>query len=513
LESEKDGVPTYRITDWEPYEVSIVSMPADINCGIGRAADAVAKIPETKIEETRTMKKCKHCGREIDQDFCGCPGERKAIQEEARLAEVGRCKAIRDAARSFSERGGSELAEELVNDPSATVDTFRERMLAKIDAEQKQTENLRREGHTESRVTETLRYDRKSLDAFSRYGAKAEEVAHKSGQWARAILTNDEKAVRWCKDHGLDMRVMYEGSGAAGGFLVPDEMENSIIDLRLKYGVCRQVAQRFPMNSGTLSIPKWSSGTTAYFPGEQSATTESDAAFQQVQLVAKELSALTRVSMSLMEDSVIDLASFLAEQQAYAFAVKEDACWIDGDGTSTYGGMVGLKALLETSGMAGIFTAAAATDLPSEIILSELNGVMSVCPSYALNGAGWLLSPTYKALVIEKLAAAAGGNTNMTLANGVMTQQFLGYPINTAENCYKTTATDLSGKAFLFFGNFRQGTAFGERRGITIQVLRERYAEYRQVGVLGSERIDIVNHGCGDTSNAGPIVALIGGAS
>jgi HK97 family phage major capsid protein len=63
----------------------------------------------------------------------------------------------------------------------------------------------------------------------------------------------------------------------------------------------------------------------------------------------------------------------------------------------------------------------------------------------------------------------------------------------------------------LFFGNFQQGVAFGERKGITVQVLRERYAEYRQIGVLATERIDINCHGVGSTSAAGPIVALIGG--
>jgi HK97 family phage major capsid protein len=38
LDSEKDGEPIYRVTDWEPYEASIVGVPADTNVGVGRAA-------------------------------------------------------------------------------------------------------------------------------------------------------------------------------------------------------------------------------------------------------------------------------------------------------------------------------------------------------------------------------------------------------------------------------------------------------------------------------------------
>ena len=34
-----------------------------------------------------------------------------------------------------------------------------------------------------------------------------------------------------------------------------------------------------------------------------------------------------------------------------------------------------------------------------------------------------------------------------------------------------------------------------------------------QIGVRGTARFDIVNHDVGDTTNAGPIVALCGGAS
>ncbi len=37
LEKEENGVPYYRVTSYEPYEVSFVSIPADISVGIGRS--------------------------------------------------------------------------------------------------------------------------------------------------------------------------------------------------------------------------------------------------------------------------------------------------------------------------------------------------------------------------------------------------------------------------------------------------------------------------------------------
>ena len=37
IETDDDDDDTYRVTDWEPYEVSLVSVPADPSVGVGRA--------------------------------------------------------------------------------------------------------------------------------------------------------------------------------------------------------------------------------------------------------------------------------------------------------------------------------------------------------------------------------------------------------------------------------------------------------------------------------------------
>ena len=42
-ESGEDG-DIYRVSDWEPFEVSMVSVPADASVGVGRAADADSQI-------------------------------------------------------------------------------------------------------------------------------------------------------------------------------------------------------------------------------------------------------------------------------------------------------------------------------------------------------------------------------------------------------------------------------------------------------------------------------------
>jgi phage head maturation protease len=44
VEEKKGEMPTYRCDDWEPMEISIVSIPADISVGVGRSfEEPVAK--------------------------------------------------------------------------------------------------------------------------------------------------------------------------------------------------------------------------------------------------------------------------------------------------------------------------------------------------------------------------------------------------------------------------------------------------------------------------------------
>ena len=40
-EGTRNGVDVFRVTDWEPFEISIVSIPADVTVGIGRNADSL----------------------------------------------------------------------------------------------------------------------------------------------------------------------------------------------------------------------------------------------------------------------------------------------------------------------------------------------------------------------------------------------------------------------------------------------------------------------------------------
>jgi hypothetical protein len=173
-------------------------------------------------------------------------------------------------------------------------------------------------------------------------GEGSAERAYRFGQWFLAVRGID-KATAFCRENGIVLsRAQQEGVNEAGGFLVPEEFGNDLIDLREQYGVFRREAKMVPMASDTRSDPRRTGGLTAYFVAESGAGTASDKSWDRVSLTAKKLMVLARYSSEVNEDAVINMGDDLAGEIAYAFAVKEDNCGFIGDGSSTYGGMQGV---------------------------------------------------------------------------------------------------------------------------------------------------------------------------
>jgi HK97 family phage major capsid protein len=262
------------------------------------------------------------------------------------------------------------------------------------------------------------------------------------------------------------------------------------------------------MSSDTLDWPRRTGGLTAYFTAENTAVTESTTAWDNVNLVAKKLAVLTRMSTELSEDAVVSVADILTSEIAYAFASKEDDCGFNGDGTGTYGGIRGLTVLaIDGSHNAGKYTAASGHNTFATLDNTDLTGLIGTLPQYALPGAKFYVSQLGFAQTFERLIATAGGNSISTL-DGSIQYRYLGFPIVISQKL-PAIATTLTTKAMLFFGDLSLAAAMGERRVVSIKRSDERYFDQDQIGLLGTERVDINVHDMGDNTTAGPLVSLV----
>lgn len=399
--------------------------------------------------------------------------------------------------------------------------------LDKIDADiadEQRVEDLRRAtaapmnitgNETRATVPAQARHRVGLLKAF-----KNEEDAYTAGMFLLATIGRSapgrthlnsmgERAAKWLMERGIDVvtRAQNEGSNTGGGFLVLPSFEQAIIDLRESYGTFRRHAGVTPMSSDTQSQPVRTGGLTAYWVNEASQITESEKTWGQVTLTAKKLAALSKFSSELNEDAIISIADDLAREMAYAFAIAEDAAGWNGDGTSTYGGIFGLRPkIINGSFTASVHTASVATF--GTLTKGDLEGAMGKVPKYVTNPRWYISNPGW-VNALMRIATAAGGVTATEMANGIRVPSYLGYPVET-DQTLPLVLTSLTGVAMAFFGDLSLAVKMGERRGITISLSDQRYWEYDQIGIRATERVDIVPHSLGSTTAAGPLIALVG---
>lgn len=380
-------------------------------------------------------------------------------------------------------------------------------------------------------VPATARKAFSKLTAFSDQrdsgGFTPEESAYHFGQYCLAKASRDlpevynfVDATRFAHEHGMLRNAHYEGVGDTTGshLFVPDEFGSDMIRLREEYGAARQCCKMVQMMSDTRTDPRWVSGLTSYFTGEGVAATESSMVHQQVRLTAKKMTVLSTYSSELNEDSVMDLAQTLASEMAYADALKEDQCFIDGDGTSTYGGIVGLKTQFATTtlGTAPGYRDSTTSNTWAAIVIADLTSLISVVPVYAQSGIKFLCSSQFYYQVMVPLLNAAGGLTGAEMAGGFRgTPTFQGIPVVFSQAMGVATATSTIA---VFLGNFAMGASFGDRRRQSIEFSREatigsvNLFESDMIAIKSSQRIDMNVHSIGSNSAAGPIVALSTGS-
>ncbi len=338
-------------------------------------------------------------------------------------------------------------------------------------------------------------------------GFESAEQAYRAGKWCQAAILGNAQAEQWCKDYDVEYRVQVEHSNLKGGFLVPQEFSSAVIDLREEYGVARQKLRIVPMGTDSMVVPRRTGGLTAYWVGEETATTESDKTWDQIELNPRTLAALTRISKELSDDAAISIAADISSEMAYAFSNKEDEALFNGTGASTYGAIVGLISACATA-TATVYTTGTTRIAFSDLTFGDFETMIGKLPRFPGIRPEWYIHQVGFYASMARLADAAGGNTVDHTATGANRMQFLGYPVNFV-NVMNSTLTDQAAVAGIcYFGDIAMAATMGERAGITVDTTTDRYFEYRQIGIQAHERLDINVHDVGDTSNAGAVIMM-----
>jgi HK97 family phage major capsid protein len=351
----------------------------------------------------------------------------------------------------------------------------------------------------------------KSIQAYRKMGLSGQAEAGEASPhfWPSEGMAKDFGELIW---QALGRKAMGEALGE-GGVLVPIEMSTWIIQKLGQYGKFRRNVTTFPMGSSSMLVPKIETDLTVYSPGEGVEIEDSDMSFRQLSMVPRKFACLCAVSNELVEDSIVAVGEIIGQSMARSIARKEDECGFLGDGTSTYFAMQGITGALRAvdpiiANIKGLKVASG--NLWSEISLADFEDLIAVLPDDADDGARWYCNRKFYYSVMLRLARVAGVANFLELLSPTKARFFLGYPV---EFTSVMPGSEANNQICCILGDLAIGAYIGERRQLTVVRSTDVLFKNDQLAIRGTERIAINVFGCGDTSEAGPIVGLITAAT
>jgi HK97 family phage major capsid protein/HK97 family phage prohead protease len=449
---EERGSGDFVATAWSPYEVSVVSVPADPGVGIGRALEAEPAAPAAPTPDPIP-------------EMENATTDLAVVRAEAAEAERSRIAGI---SALCDKHNMADLGRQLI-ESGRSIDEARAAVLDKLDIKQEPVNMSAAEiGLTEkeSRSFSFLRAinylsnptDRSAREAAAFEIEASEAAAAKLGRQSRGITIPQDVLRR-------DLNV---GTASAGGNLVATQLDTgSFIDLLRNASALDQAGATVLTGlTGNVAIPRQSGAATAYWVAESGSPTESQQTVDQVSLVPRTVAAYTDFSRRLMIQSSIDVENMVRSDLATVIALKIDYAGLYGTGASSE--PLGLK------NTTGIGTEDFAADAPTfaEVVALESD----VATANALLG-----SPVYL------MNAAMRGNLKTTkkdAGSGIFIME------NGEVNGYRGVLSNQVATGDLWFGNFAD-LIIGYFSGLDLMVDPYTHSTSGTVRVVAMQDCDI----------------------
>lgn len=426
LEEEGEDGAVYRVDDWEPFEISVVSIPADPTVGVGRSAgdgDGHMTIVET-VKEDRNMppEKDQNAAPATGTDTGAAAAAAVALAQERAPAidpeQIRRetLKIERERTEEIARLGALHKQREFAEEHIARgtpIDEFRGLLLNKLPQATRLDAGASQIGMSDSEVRQ-FSLTRAILYLGSRGDPRIREMAafelecsaaaeKQYGRSTGGILIPDDVLIkgRWPGQARMGhnggpamegRRDLSVGTATAGGHTVAtDLLAGSFIDvLRNRLVTARLGITVLDGLQGNVAIPRKTSGASAgWISSEGGNAAESQPAFDQVTLSPKTLGAYTEYTRQLLLQSSLAIEALVRNDLATAIALSIDDAVLEGSGAS--GQPTGIK---NQSGI-NTTTFAAADPTYAEVVAMETAvavdnadmGTLAYCTDAAMRGA------------------------------------------------------------------------------------------------------------------------------
>ncbi len=265
------------------------------------------------------------------------------------------------------------------------------------------------------------------------------------------------------------------GTDSEGGYLVPDEYENTLVEALEEENIFRKIAHVINTSSGDRKIPVVASKGSASWVDEEGTINDSDDAFTQVSIGAYKLGTLIKVSNELLNDSVFNLEAYISKEFGRRIGTKEEDAFFNGNGV---GKPIGI--FNATGGAQTGITTASATEIKADEIIDLF---YSLKASYRKKAVWIVNDATIKA--IRKLKDANGNYLWQPALTSGTPDTLLGRPVYTSSY----VPTIAAGAKTIAFGDFSYYW-IADRQGRNFKKLSELYAATDQTGFVATQRVD-----------------------
>lgn len=289
---------------------------------------------------------------------------------------------------------------------------------------------------------------------------------HKSA-FSAYIRRGDETGLRL-----IEQKAMSQSSDPDGGYLVPDEIDQEIGRRLSSLSPIRAISSVRQVTGSVLKKPFAQNGMAVGWVGETDSRPQtSSAQLTELQFPTMELYAMPAATSSLLEDSAIDIDSWITSEIEAAFAEQEGAAFVNGDGVNKPSGFLNAPVVDDTSWSWGnLGYVATGTDGgfgadPSDRLIDTIYSLKS---GYRQNAKFVMNRKTQS--TIRQFKDADGNYMWQPPAAPGQQAMLHGFPVVEAEDMPDIASDTMS----IAFGDFERGYLVVDRQGVS--VLRDPYS-------------------------------------
>ena len=267
--------------------------------------------------------------------------------------------------------------------------------------------------------------------------------------------------------------VLQEGNDQQGGYLVPVEYDNRLIDVLNEENIMRSLATKIT-TSGEHKINIAATKPAAAWIEEGGALTFGDATFDQIMMDAYKLHVAIKVTEELLYDAAFNLEGYIIDQFGKALANAEEDAFLNGDGKGKPMGV------FDTTNGGQYNTTTSTANISADDII---NLVYTLKRPYRKSATFITNDKTLASL--RKLKDNNGAYLWQPALTAGEPDRLFGYAIHTSQFAPEAAA----GKPAMAFGDFSYYN-IGDRGSRSMQELKELFAGNGMVGYVMKERVD-----------------------